>query len=202
VRGQPSCSARAGQPARLLGFDQALVCVVIALLATEGGIVLALVTAAPVSFFVTTIAFICYVAARVGAPAVDRLRGQLGVAAFGKTGNALVGRQFHRLGLAQVQFDAAKEPLMFLNMAGEQFFERSFCCARELAFNHAFGIAAGVAKVLVAGCRGNEQGRGVCAFDRKGVGARLDFAALSQDANAGLEFQRSLDAAGGAVDAA
>ena len=53
--------------------------VVIALLATEGGIVLALVTAAPVSFFVTTIAFICYVAARVGAPAVDRLRGVRGV---------------------------------------------------------------------------------------------------------------------------
>jgi zinc/manganese transport system permease protein len=51
-----------------------LLSVVIALVATVGGILLALLTAAPVSFFVTTIAFICYVGARLGAPAVARLR--------------------------------------------------------------------------------------------------------------------------------
>jgi len=49
-----------------------LVSVLIALLATVGGILLALVTAAPVSFFVTTIAFVCYVAARLGGPLIAR----------------------------------------------------------------------------------------------------------------------------------
>jgi zinc/manganese transport system permease protein len=47
----------------------------VALLATVGGILLALVTTVPVSFYVTTIAFVCYLAARLGAPAVERLRG-------------------------------------------------------------------------------------------------------------------------------
>jgi hypothetical protein len=36
---------------------------------------LALVTTVPVSFYVTTIAFVCYLAARLGAPALERLRG-------------------------------------------------------------------------------------------------------------------------------
>jgi zinc/manganese transport system permease protein len=48
--------------------------VLIALLATVGGIVLSLVTGAQASFFVTTIAFLCYVAARLGQPVVERLR--------------------------------------------------------------------------------------------------------------------------------
>jgi zinc/manganese transport system permease protein len=47
----------------------------VALLATVGGILLALVTTVPVSFYVTTIAFVCYLAARLGAPALERLRG-------------------------------------------------------------------------------------------------------------------------------
>jgi zinc/manganese transport system permease protein len=47
----------------------------IALLATVGGILLALVTTVPVSFYVTTIAFVCYLAARFGGPAMERLRG-------------------------------------------------------------------------------------------------------------------------------
>ena len=46
----------------------------VALLATLGGILLALVTAVPVSFYVTTIAFVCYLAARLGAPVLDRSR--------------------------------------------------------------------------------------------------------------------------------
>jgi len=46
----------------------------VALLATVGGILLALVTVVPVSFYVTTIAFICYIAARMGVPAMERLR--------------------------------------------------------------------------------------------------------------------------------
>jgi zinc/manganese transport system permease protein len=46
----------------------------VALLATLGGILLALVTAVPVSFYVTTIAFVCYLAARLGAPVLDRPR--------------------------------------------------------------------------------------------------------------------------------
>jgi zinc/manganese transport system permease protein len=55
-----------------------LVSVVIALLATEGGIVLALMTSEPVSFFVTTIAFFCYVSARLVEPVTDRLRAARG----------------------------------------------------------------------------------------------------------------------------
>ncbi len=51
-----------------------VVSVGVALLATLGGILLALVTAVPVSFYVTTIAFVCYLAARLGAPALDRPR--------------------------------------------------------------------------------------------------------------------------------
>jgi zinc/manganese transport system permease protein len=47
----------------------------VALLSTVGGILLALVTTVPVSFYVTTIAFVCYLAARVGIPAIERLRG-------------------------------------------------------------------------------------------------------------------------------
>ena len=47
----------------------------VALLATLGGILLALVTAVPVSFYVTTISFVCYLAARLGAPALGRFRG-------------------------------------------------------------------------------------------------------------------------------
>jgi zinc/manganese transport system permease protein len=47
----------------------------VALLATMGGILLALVTSVPVSFYVTTIAFGCYMAARFGGPAANRLRG-------------------------------------------------------------------------------------------------------------------------------
>ena len=47
----------------------------VALLSTAGGILLALVTTVPVSFYVTTIAFACYMAARLGAPLVGRLRG-------------------------------------------------------------------------------------------------------------------------------
>jgi zinc/manganese transport system permease protein len=47
----------------------------VALLATVGGILLALVTAVPVSFYVTTIAFVCYIGARFGGPALARLRG-------------------------------------------------------------------------------------------------------------------------------
>ena len=46
----------------------------VALLATVGGIVLALVTTVPVSFYVTTIAFGCYLAARLGSPALERFR--------------------------------------------------------------------------------------------------------------------------------
>jgi zinc/manganese transport system permease protein len=49
--------------------------VAVALLATVGGILLALMTNWPVSFYVATIAFICYIAARIGVPAVERLRG-------------------------------------------------------------------------------------------------------------------------------
>ena len=48
--------------------------VLIALLATVGGILLSLVTGAQASFFVTTIAFLCYVAARMGQPVAERLR--------------------------------------------------------------------------------------------------------------------------------
>jgi zinc/manganese transport system permease protein len=48
--------------------------VLIALLATVGGILLSLVTGTQASFFVTTIAFLCYVAARLGQPVVERLR--------------------------------------------------------------------------------------------------------------------------------
>ena len=47
----------------------------VALLATVGGILLALLTTVPVSFYVTTIAFVCYLAARFGGPAAERLRG-------------------------------------------------------------------------------------------------------------------------------
>lgn len=47
----------------------------VALVATVGGILLALVTTVPVSFYVTTIAFACYLAARMGVPAVEWLRG-------------------------------------------------------------------------------------------------------------------------------
>jgi zinc/manganese transport system permease protein len=47
----------------------------VALLATMGGILLALVTSIPVSFYVTSIAFTCYLAARFGGRAVGRLRG-------------------------------------------------------------------------------------------------------------------------------
>ncbi len=47
----------------------------VALLATMGGILLALVTTVPVSFYVTAIAFVCYLAARFGSSAGDRLRG-------------------------------------------------------------------------------------------------------------------------------
>jgi zinc/manganese transport system permease protein len=46
----------------------------VALLATVGGILLALVTVVPVSFYVTTIAFVCYLTARLGIPAMERLR--------------------------------------------------------------------------------------------------------------------------------
>jgi zinc/manganese transport system permease protein len=42
----------------------------VALVATLGGILLALVTTAPVSFYVTTIAFACYLAARFGLPLI------------------------------------------------------------------------------------------------------------------------------------
>jgi zinc/manganese transport system permease protein len=47
----------------------------VALLATMGGILLALVTRVPVSFYVTTIAFACYMLARFGGPLADRVRG-------------------------------------------------------------------------------------------------------------------------------
>ena len=47
----------------------------VALLATVGGILLALVSTPPVSFYVATIAFACYMAARFGPPVFDRLRG-------------------------------------------------------------------------------------------------------------------------------
>ena len=47
----------------------------VALLATVGGILLALVSSWPVSFYVATIAFVCYLAARFGAPALERLQG-------------------------------------------------------------------------------------------------------------------------------
>jgi zinc/manganese transport system permease protein len=46
----------------------------VAMLATVGGILLALVTTIPVSFYVTTIAFVCYVAARWGKPLIGRVR--------------------------------------------------------------------------------------------------------------------------------
>ena len=46
----------------------------VALLATMGGILLALVTTVPVSFYVTAIAFTCYMAVRCGGPSVDRVR--------------------------------------------------------------------------------------------------------------------------------
>jgi zinc/manganese transport system permease protein len=47
----------------------------VAMLATVGGILMALVTTIPVSFYVTTIAFVCYVAARWGKPLLWRVRG-------------------------------------------------------------------------------------------------------------------------------
>jgi zinc/manganese transport system permease protein len=50
-----------------------VVSVAVALVATVGGILLALVTAVPVSFFVTTIAFACYLAARLGSPIIENL---------------------------------------------------------------------------------------------------------------------------------
>jgi zinc/manganese transport system permease protein len=46
----------------------------VALVSTLGGILLALVTAVPVSFYVTTIAFVCYLSARFGLPAIERSR--------------------------------------------------------------------------------------------------------------------------------
>jgi zinc/manganese transport system permease protein len=46
----------------------------VALLATLGGILMALVTTAPVSFYVTTIAFGCYLAARLGSPLLENLQ--------------------------------------------------------------------------------------------------------------------------------
>ncbi|MGD0122494.1 MAG: metal ABC transporter permease [Candidatus Limnocylindrales bacterium] len=51
-----------------------LASVSVALLATVGGILLALLTGAPVSFYVTAIAFVLYMGARLGAPALARLR--------------------------------------------------------------------------------------------------------------------------------
>jgi zinc/manganese transport system permease protein len=45
----------------------------VALLATIGGILLALVTTVPVSFYVTTIAFVCYLTARAGSPLLESL---------------------------------------------------------------------------------------------------------------------------------
>ena len=46
----------------------------VAMLATVGGILLALVTTVPVSFYVTTIAFACYIGARLGSPVLERFR--------------------------------------------------------------------------------------------------------------------------------
>jgi zinc/manganese transport system permease protein len=48
--------------------------VAVAMIATVGGIMLALLTTLPVSFYVTTIAFVCYILARWGGPTVGRLR--------------------------------------------------------------------------------------------------------------------------------
>jgi zinc/manganese transport system permease protein len=57
-----------------------LVSVAVAMLATVGGILLALVITVPVSFFVTTIAFGCYLAARFAWPLLATLRArQMGV---------------------------------------------------------------------------------------------------------------------------
>jgi zinc/manganese transport system permease protein len=53
----------------------------VALVATLGGILLALVTTAPVSFYVTTIAFVCYLAARFGLPLIRYVGTELRVAA-------------------------------------------------------------------------------------------------------------------------
>jgi zinc/manganese transport system permease protein len=47
----------------------------VAMLATVGGILLALLTTLPVSFYVTTIAFACYVLARWGGMVVGKVRG-------------------------------------------------------------------------------------------------------------------------------
>jgi zinc/manganese transport system permease protein len=51
-----------------------VVSVGVALVATIGGIFLALITTVPVSFYVTTIAFGCYLAARLGSPLLESLR--------------------------------------------------------------------------------------------------------------------------------
>ncbi|MGZ6266121.1 MAG: metal ABC transporter permease [Candidatus Limnocylindrales bacterium] len=53
----------------------------VALVATLGGILLALVTTAPVSFYVTTIAFLCYLTARFGLPLIRGFRTEPRVAA-------------------------------------------------------------------------------------------------------------------------
>jgi hypothetical protein len=45
------------------------------MLATVGGILLALLTTLPVSFYVTTIAFACYILARWGGTVIGRVRG-------------------------------------------------------------------------------------------------------------------------------
>jgi zinc/manganese transport system permease protein len=57
----PVVAEARGVPVRSVG---------VALVATLGGILLALVTTAPVSFYVTTIAFACYLAARFGLPLI------------------------------------------------------------------------------------------------------------------------------------
>ena len=129
-------------------------------------------------------------------------RRKLRVVSIREVLDALVGRQLHRLGGAEVQRNPAEQPLVFGNVRLAQSVKGLPARGSDVIPRQGLRVAADILEALVTRRRRDEQHGGIGVGHGNLVRVRRWFAAGSNHFDAGLELQRAGDAIGRAVDAA
>ena len=129
-------------------------------------------------------------------------RGQLRVEAFGEVLDALVRGQFHGCALSEIKSDAAEQLLVIGLVRDVQRVEGLPARCGDLPFRRAFRIATEVGEGVVTRRSGDQQHDFVRVGHGHGPLPGGSRAAFGDDPDAGLIFQRALDAISLAAHAA
>ena len=121
---------------------------------------------------------------------------------FGEADDALVCRKTRGVVRAEVEADAAEQALVLTHMIGAHPLEATRGGFVQVRGGESFGVAGHVLVALVARGRGDEDSRRVGVVDSNAVLVRRRLSAFGEDEDAGLKFERALDAEGVAASPA